>query len=844
MNLYIVHADIAAVTETPGLPYERGKDNITNTDGLISALIYGDIVNAVPLPEGEFAGIWAEVKEGDPFSEWGKTIGYVDMAALTRLPKIEFFTKPELCRFTVDTPYLFLLPGSLSILDYTLPNDKPYYVLAGEVVGGIGTYMDAASQDWTLLRFESASSEYKFRHAWTHSENVMRLSQYEPDHTKIDPALLPSSVRGFGGVQNKFRMSILRNGFAIDSAPIIHERLILNDLVQSYPESQYAPAITPNFVTTDMFLHAFHHVYSHALKVIEETTIAPVLENMLREAFKKLNELESKSDKDAKYVFTLARDYLTVPIILYAPTQKLAKPSARAKSEIGRIMRAERIAKSVISGKNEDYTLYRPRGYYLSSMQLSRYFRAMAHLGGMSLPLNTDDPELNNRNAALTALLCIIFEDEGLRKQWNSIYEPLTFLFGTADDPTIIDYGPIVRKHLKGKIDRLTDEKTLDTLRKALIDATPAPRVMDVQTENVSRGAREKAMIGFRLFGRRFVLDEWAFAQLTSPNVGSDSSPRYLPKVADVMASLGSGVADAMLMDDRRDIPYYSAALEKVKDKFNYFLAELDENMTSLWLQVLSLYLNERDSKQYFLHSPLWELKKLLTASASWAELKHESTQYSKQNFVEMDQGDEWVVEPFGAPIPLGYVEPSPRTLGGIANALSRLQEVMEKYNLDENASNGVRVRVKNFLDLLLIFCDIAEKEVNEEPLSREDYIAISYIYSCFNENFLNENIIIKEDEIGLLKMALVSDVATDASNGQVLQAAVGAPRRIYVFVNDKWGGPRLTIGYTYSYYEFDSPQTSWRMSDDEWKVLVYDKARQNQLEELTPRWSKDLFVR
>ena len=147
-SLYMVTADIVGVTETPGLTYEREAHAIPYTDGLEGVLIYGNIVKAVPLAEGKFAGLWAEA-----FHEDGDAFGYVDMTALAPLPEIEFFPAPEPFRFAVDSPQFFLLPGSISLLDYTLPGDEPYYVLAGEVVEGVGTFRDAAGLDWTLMRF-------------------------------------------------------------------------------------------------------------------------------------------------------------------------------------------------------------------------------------------------------------------------------------------------------------------------------------------------------------------------------------------------------------------------------------------------------------------------------------------------------------------------------------------------------------------------------------------------------------------------------------------------------------------------------------------------------------------
>ncbi|MCL2683947.1 MAG: DUF3160 domain-containing protein, partial [Synergistaceae bacterium] len=452
---YMVTADIVGVTTAPGQTYEREGSMIHYSDELETALIYGNIIKAVPLAEGEYAGRWARTLD-----DLYERQGYVDMAALAPMPDVEFFPAPDPCRFVVDSPELFLLPGSFPILDYTLPLDEPYYVLAGEGTDGLGTSMDAAGQDWTLLRFDSRSYYERPRHAWTMSENVMRLSQYRPDHTKVDSALVPRYVRDFGAVEEKFRESLLRNGFALDAAPIIHEQLLVDDLVECYPDTLYAFNFTPNFVTTDLFLHVYHLVFSRSLKKIEEVDFVPTIGNMLEEAIAKLNELEKKSGENTKAAFDLVRDFLTIPAMLAKPAPEFIatlRPSPRAQKEFKLIMDAEGMALSDISGKIEDYTFYEPRGHYTTSETLSNYFRAMAYLGGMSLPLNTEDPERNRDNTALTALLCVLFEDESLRWQWSSLYDPLTCLIGEADDPTIRDYAQIAGKFLNGSLDKLND---------------------------------------------------------------------------------------------------------------------------------------------------------------------------------------------------------------------------------------------------------------------------------------------------------------------------------------------------------------------------------------------------
>jgi hypothetical protein len=86
------------------------------------------------------------------------------------------------------------------------------------------------------------------------------------------------------------------------------------------------------------------------------------------------------------------------------------------------------------------------------------------------------------------------------------------------------------------------------------------------------------------------------------------------------------------------------------------------------------------------------------------------------------------------------------------------------------------------------------------------------------------------------LQMALISDVATDAVGGQVLEVATGTPQRITVAVKDAYGGTRLTIGYVYSWYEFASGK---RWADSEWKKVIYSEdasaRKQNGIE--PPAW-------
>ena len=92
------------------------------------------------------------------------------------------------------------------------------------------------------------------------------------------------------------------------------------------------------------------------------------------------------------------------------------------------------------------------------------------------------------------------------------------------------------------------------------------------------------------------------------------------------------------------------------------------------------------------------------------------------------------------------------------------------------------------------------------------------------------------------LRMALVADVATDASAGRALFMGVGAPRRLSVYVNDRSGGFRVTEGYMFSYYSFIQSLSEGRMNDDQWKAIVYDTKRQDDMKQYLPAWHGKLY--
>jgi hypothetical protein len=240
----------------------------------------------------------------------------------------------------------------------------------------------------------------------------------------------------------------------------------------------------------------------------------------------------------------------------------------------------------------------------------------------------------------------------------------------------------------------------------------------------------------------------------------------------------------------------------------------------------------------YFTQSPEWSKKSLLTSHAAWAELRHDTILYVKEN--ESPGGCRWEnpdysILPVEAQI--NYLEPD---LGFYYWLQSIMNDSIIMLSQAGFLNETYRLKFRDFKEIVDRFTEIAELEASDMPISTEqnEYIKNS-IYSLGSiilprratDSDLNEKDFM---------MALVADVNTDDYNKTALEVATGIPYRIYVALNDRQGGKRIAIGYTYSYYEFTQPVTE-RLNDDEWKDQIIKDAP--LLDKRIPAWIKDIIV-
>jgi hypothetical protein len=323
--------------------------------------------------------------------------------------------------------------------------------------------------------------------------------------------------------------------------------------------------------------------------------------------------------------------------------------------------------------------------------------------------------------------------------------------------------------------------------------------------------AREEATTGFRMMGQRFTLDAYVFGQVMWRKVGTLENPRDLPKALDYFAAAGSDEARTILIDMGE--PSYENYLTQL-DKVTAEVAALEadswtQNLYWSWLYAFQPLVEPKDGRYPpFMQNQAWTRKQLQTALGSYTELKHDTILYAKQVMAEMGGGAE--EEP-----PKGYVEPNPEAFARL-NALAQMtRSGLQQRNLLVGNTPG---NLDNLIDLLTFLQSCAEKELNGETLSADDYWRITYIGGELEALTIAAADSDEEyaRDLSDQKAALVADVATGI--GRVLEEAIGQPTRMYVVLPD--APYRLGVGAVYTYYEFDLPSDQ-RMTDETWQGKV-----------------------
>ena len=632
-------------------------------------------------------------------------------------------------------------------------------------------------------------------------EELMKHNFDVPEGLRVNlPNLLnPHQLVDF---PTELQQKLAENGFAI--VPAEHQQLF-----HVYEQNDYSNM--PNFVTTDLYLQLFHLYVDCLLRDVEQQKLYGMLSQFCQETQKALVGFDKDVDVQLRQwlvsCFTVANSLLT-------GTEPKDDPTAL--HEYQQVMKSEDNMSEFLGYTNAQfaYSLFRPRGHYTRNDSLQRYFRTMMWL--QTVPFQTD-------NLADMTKMSILAEAIGksplLTKLYNDISEPLTWLMGRPDDVSIMQAWQIMQE----------SPNDLTTAYRRINEMAEQQTRLRPKFQHTSRNK-------VRIMPQRYQPDAEVLQEMV--DYDSKKTLRPVPEGLDVMAAMGVGAAEQLLIEEGQKWKGFEPMMKKMKARMDSI--DWNETIATRWLSALKTVNETSEKAPYFMLTPEWDKKELNCALASWAELKHDAILYAKQPMGAECGGG-------GPPEPVvkGYVEPNVGFWQKAIDLLNATQQLLDRYDLTtrkaKNATNSLREQAEFLLRL-------SEKEMKGETFTDSEYDHLKIIGAMFENISLD---LIREPNQYLMgwddvqgpdrNTALVADVYTaNADNNpekSILYAAVGQADEIYVVV-EIGGYLYLTRGAVLSYREFTRPIDQQRLNDEEWQNYLKEHPREG-----VPQWMNPITV-
>ena len=599
------------------------------------------------------------------------------------------------------------------------------------------------------------------------------------------------------------RDALIKNNFAVVNVGG-------NEFFDVYESNRYSQF--PSFITVDSLMHTYHLYFAYLMEKTEKEYLADTLQNlsasMIEKAASQYQELFG-TDWEAAALCNLEFFYIAGLLqnsSISAPID-LEEFNDVVKSEYEKVMDAEGIDFCALNGLMEDYSQYKPRGYYEGDDKLESYFRSMMWYGRIPFSLDSDE----SLKSAVLMCLAIAQDPEA----WNSIYSITSFFAGSSDDPGYVEMNDIISGaygNITSAKDLATDSASFEKL-KALTKELKLPMINSIP---VMEGD-DPVIPSFRFMGQRFTIDAAIMQRLVYSSVeeNADGGRRYLPDTLDVAAALGSEKAMDILTDTgATEFKNYTDNMYLAKEHFNNDDPKLwNASLYAGWLNILRpLFEKKGEGYPSYMTNDEWVKKSLETFAGSYAELKHDTILYAKQVMAEMGGGEDEIRDD------RGYVDPQLEVYNRFVNLSKKTKDGLEAFGMIGQTQKEDLDRLS---EIAMTLISISEKELKNEPISDEDYEFIR-CYGGYLEHFwLEVNRDKSEDEIIDSFQApcpVIADIATDP-NGAVLEVGSGKASDVYViFPID--GELHIGRGSCYSFYQFVTSLDN-RMTDSEWRNML-----------------------
>lgn len=600
-------------------------------------------------------------------------------------------------------------------------------------------------------------------------------------------------------------------------------------LFNIYEENDYSQM--PNFITTDVFLQAYHMYFGYVLKSLEKEVFVERIHNLNVEMYRKAMEV-SRDAENAEI-----EDLAAFNATFFAVAEKLLtgkelpvpeKYKSAADQEIANIM-SERAQMSTLMMKKQqfNYDLFKPRGHYTRSEEQKRYFRAMMWL--QTFTFCSEQVASVKQTAMMAYLLNNI--DKNVAKEGLGVYKALDFLMGEPDNVAVVDIAEYLQKNASITPSDLVDMKTLKGISSALESLF---KTRNRITSKIFEGGCEDKI---NFMPQRYMPDSYVLSRTFDENANSDVP---FPRGLHVFSAFGVELADKIndvFYHDADNWSGYNDEMSALKKQMKAF-TDWDKSMYNKWMECLVQL--QKTGKDYpgYMKTTSWGKKSLNTALASWAELKHDAILYGEQPIcAECGGGGE-----FPDPVVVGYVEPNLAFWNKMKEMVGLTTSLLSQNGLLTEDLESKSASLDDYMD----FCiKVSKKEIAGEELTEEEYNEIQFMGSSLEWFTLG---VIEPGFDGNSwgavdgadrSIAVVADVFTRNVLGcrkcGILTEATGNADAIYVVVNIG-GKIYLTRGAVFSYYEFVNPLDT-RYTDEEWQERLEKDAPAR------PAWMEPLIL-
>lgn len=465
---------------------------------------------------------------------------------------------------------------------------------------------------------------------------------------------------------------------------LARQKIVLTDEEFKQVFTPYLYGGLPVFITSDSLINAFHVVLEESVYRMERVNAARLpafLEHTLARVDDAAKDYPAKPEMVAA-AKRRARVFLGTALRLSKDgAGKFDEPTTKLiRAEVARVTEATGTSKPDWLGPKDpgfvaiEYSRFRPRGFYMRSTELQRYFRTLSWLQAIPFRVEKDEELL----AALILSRAAVVPNKPeleVARRGRATLDCFREFLGSGDDWSL---DLLARYHDEIKrtpwADR-HDQTMLEWLRAELTSRAKGDRRPQINDHIafIPDDPSAAAEISIRVATPYRLPDAVLFQRTTDPR----SAKREWPSGLDLAAALGSpyarrhlgkdGGREVLTLIDRNSklllpAPRYD---DEVETRSWYRSSLYSDYLTCLG----ELLAKSEPDWPAFMKSEAWQAKTCQTALAGWAQMRHTWVLQAKVQITYLSSAKE----------PTGFVEPVPEFYGKLGNLCERCTEVLSR---------------------------------------------------------------------------------------------------------------------------------------------------------------------